>query len=82
MATLLQSAPDATVDPIGKIRAAIEQRGEAILSPADVQSLAGEASGRSGWTMIAALATAGGWSFTFFPNGSVRFASLDEPEQL
>jgi hypothetical protein len=64
-----------------RIRHEIAQNGEAIVGETELDALAGERSGRAQWNMIAKIAIAEHWSFTFFPNGNVRFAKLTSEEQ-
>ncbi len=57
------------------IRHKIEERGECIVSHAEVRALcAEELATTDKWNAVAQLAIAERWSFTFFPDGSVRFA--------
>jgi hypothetical protein len=61
-----------------KIRREIEERGECIVSRAEARTLwAQEFSAADKWNAIAQFAIAEQWSFTFFPDGSVRFAPFD-----
>lgn len=69
---------DAGVEPqVQQIRYTIEQFGESILSPKELTALCkGEISGEHRWNVIANIAINERWSFTFFPDGRVRFAKL------
>ena len=59
------------------MRAEIEQSGETLLEPGELNLLCGgEISADHRWNMIAKIAISEGWSFTFFPDDSVRFAKL------
>ena len=60
------------------MRAEIEQAGETLLEPFELNLLCnGEISDDHRWNTIAEIAIKEGWSFTFFPDDSVRFAKLD-----
>lgn len=69
---------DRVVDPrIQKMRAEIERSGETLLEPGELNLLCqGEISDDQRWNMIAEVAINEGWSFTFLPDDSVRFAKL------
>ena len=62
---------------IQRMRAEIERSGETLLEPGELNQL-----GRTGlpeeqqWKTIAQIAISEGWSFTFLPDDSVRFAKL------
>jgi hypothetical protein len=59
------------------MRTEIEQSGEILLEPGELNLLCnGEISGDHRWNTIAEIAMNEGWSFTFFPDDSVRFAKL------
>lgn len=73
----MQSGHNPALDAhIRRIRHEIEEAGEAIVGEKELQAYAGGGTGRSQWDVIAKMAIAEGWTFTFFPNGSVRFAKL------
>ena len=62
---------------VQRIRSEIEQWGESLLEPGELNLLCqGVASEDHRWTTIAEIAINEGWSFTFFPDDSVRFAKL------
>ena len=69
---------DRLINPrIQRMRAEIEQRGETLLEAGELNLLCrGEISGDYRWNIIAEIAINEGWSFTFFPDDSVRFAKL------
>jgi hypothetical protein len=59
------------------MRAEIERTGETLLDPDELNLLCqGEIPDFSRWKMVAEIAVNEGWSFTFFPDDSVRFAKL------
>jgi hypothetical protein len=59
------------------MRAQIEQSGETLLDPGELNLLcSGEIFAGHRWKSIAEIAINEGWSFTFFPDDSVRFAKL------
>lgn len=59
------------------MRAEIQQSGESLLGCGELNLLClGELSENRRWNMIAEIAMNEGWSFTFFPDDSVRFAKL------
>lgn len=66
------------VDPrIQRMRAEIEQSGETLLRPDELNLLGrGEILDRHRWQIVAGIALCEGWSFTFFPDDSVRFSKL------
>ena len=66
------------VDPrIQRMRSEIEQSGETLLEAGEINLLCrNEISGDRRWNMIVDLAIKEGWSFTFLPDDSVRFAKL------
>ena len=69
---------DRAVDPrVLRMRSEIEQSGETLLEPGELNLLCrNEISDDSRWKLIAELAINEGWSFTFFPDDRVRFAKL------
>jgi hypothetical protein len=69
---------DRVTDPrIQRMRADIEQSGETLLDPGDLNLLReGEFSEDQQWKTIAEIAIREGWSFTFLPDDRVRFAKL------
>ena len=59
------------------MRTEIEQSGETLLEPGELNLLClDEVSDDYRWNIIAEIAINEGWSFTFFPDDSVRFAKL------
>jgi hypothetical protein len=59
------------------MRAEIEQWGETLLEPGELNLLCrGERSEDGRWNTIAEIAITEGWSFTFLPDDSVRFAKF------
>ena len=59
------------------MRAEIEQSGESLLGRGELNLLCmGEISEDHRWNVIAQIAINEGWSFTFFPDDSVRFAKM------
>jgi hypothetical protein len=67
----------ATHPRIQKIRSDIEHSGESLLEPGELNLLCkGQISEDHRWNTIAEIAITEGWSFTFFPDDSVRFAKL------
>jgi hypothetical protein len=60
--------------PIEKIRDEIRQYGESVMDWKQVRLLCVPA--KSEWDTIANVAISEGWSFTYFPDGSIRFAKL------
>ena len=69
---------DRAVDPrVQRMRAEIEQSGETLLEPGELNLLCrDEVLDRDQWKTVAEIALNEGWSFTFFPDDSVRFAKL------
>ena len=63
---------------VHNMRHQIELYGETVLGSVELQALTPETSGRGQWEVIAQISIAEGWSFTFFPNGDVRFAKLSD----
>lgn len=59
------------------MRAEIERSGETMLDPDELNLLCrGEILDGDQWKRVAEIAVNEGWSFTFFPDDSVRFAKL------
>jgi hypothetical protein len=59
------------------MRTEIEQSGETLLEPGELNLLClSEISDDYRWNIIAEIAINEGWSFTFFPDDSVRFAKM------
>lgn len=59
------------------MRAEIERSGETLLGPDELNLLCrGEILDIHRWKLVAEIAANEGWSFTFFPDDSVRFAKL------
>jgi hypothetical protein len=58
------------------MRGEIEQLGETLLEPGELNLLCRGEISEDPWNMIAEIAINEGWSFTFFPDDSVRFAKL------
>ena len=59
------------------MRAEIEQSGETVLEPGELTLLdRGELSEDQRWKTITEIAINEGWSFTFFPDDTVRFSKL------
>ncbi len=59
------------------MRAEIEQCGETLLEPGELNLLCrGELSEDHRWNTIAEIAINEGWSFTFYPDDSVLFAKI------
>ena len=69
---------DRIADPrIQKMRTEIEQSGEALLEPGELNLFhRDELSEDQRWKTIAKIAMTEGWSFTFFPDDTVRFSKL------
>jgi hypothetical protein len=61
---------------VATIRAEIMTHGESIANCAKLLALCPEVAISGQWGEIAKIAIAENWSFTFFPNGDVRFAAL------
>lgn len=72
----MQTHSSPFVAQIQNIRNRIEQDGEAVIGAIELQALLKEHLGRNRWDIIAKIAIDENWSFTFFPDGSVRFARL------
>jgi hypothetical protein len=63
---------------IERMRAAIEAMGESIVTCDELLVLCeDEVLASNQWNAIARIAIEEEWSFTYFPDGSVRFAKLD-----
>ena len=59
------------------MRSEIERSGETLLGPDELNLLCrGEILDIHRWKLVAEIAVNEGWSFTFFPDRSVRFAKL------
>jgi hypothetical protein len=59
------------------MRSEIEESGESLLEPGELNLLCqGKICDDHRWNTIAEIAINEGWSFTFFPDDSVRFAKL------
>jgi hypothetical protein len=68
---------DTQVEPqVQKIRADIAQSGESILEHKELRALCQTEISEHRWNVLARIAIDEGWSFTFFPDGRVRFAKL------
>jgi hypothetical protein len=69
---------DRAVHPrVQKMRAEIEQHGETLLEPGELNLLCrGDLSDDRRWNTIAEIAINEGWSFTFYPDDSVLFSRL------
>ena len=61
---------------IATIRAEIQANGESISDRAELLVLCPDVAISGQWGEIARVAISEHWSFTFFPNGDVRFAVL------
>jgi hypothetical protein len=62
---------------VEKIRNEIQEYGESIVGCDELRVLCLDEIAQSGqWEAIAKISIIEGWSFTFFPNGSVRFAKF------
>jgi hypothetical protein len=62
---------------IQKMREDVEHFGESILTSKEVTALCqNEVVGEGQWNRIAKIAISEDWSFTFYPDGRVRFAKL------
>jgi hypothetical protein len=61
---------------VATIREEILSRGESIANCAKLLVLCPEVAISGQWGEIARIAITERWSFTFFPNGDVRFAPL------
>ena len=62
---------------IQRMRTEIEQAGETLLDPKELDLLPGDhSSDDPRWQAIVEIASREGWSFTFFPDDRVRFAKL------
>jgi hypothetical protein len=59
------------------VRQEIKEYGESVVGCDELRVLCpDEVPASTQWNAIARIARSEGWSFTFFPNGSVAFASL------
>ena len=59
------------------MRAEIEQSGETVLEPGELNLLdRAEVSEDQRWKTITEIAVNEGWSFTFFPDDTIRFSKL------
>ena len=62
---------------IQKMREELEHFGESILTSKEITALCqNKVVGEGQWNRIAKVAISEHWSFTFFPDGRVRFAKL------
>jgi len=61
---------------VEKIKEEIQAYGESIVAHEQLRVLCADLTVSDQWNAIAKIAITEGWSFTFFPNGSVRFANL------
>ena len=62
---------------VEKIRKEIQEYGESIVGCDALRVLCLDEIAQSGqWEAIAKISIIEGWSFTFFPNGSIRFAKF------
>jgi hypothetical protein len=61
---------------VAAIRKEILARGESIANRAKLLALCPDVSISGQWGEIAKIAIVEHWSFSFFPNGDVRFANL------
>jgi hypothetical protein len=61
---------------VATIREEIRSKGESIANCAKLLALCPEVAISGQWGEIAKIAIVEKWSFTFFPNGDVRFAPL------
>jgi len=73
----MKTAPSPFEGRVEKIRTDIYVLGESILTFQDLRSLCPTPAVSDHWEEIAKIALTEGWSFTFFPNGDVRFAPLE-----
>lgn len=67
---------------LATIRAEIGAKGESIANGANLLVLCPEVAISGQWGEIAKIAISENWSFTFLPNGDVRFAPLSAPSSL
>jgi hypothetical protein len=59
------------------VRQEIQEHGESVVGCEELRVLCpDEVPVSTQWSAIAELANSEGWSFTYFPNGSVGFAKL------
>ena len=62
---------------IERIRQEIQEHGESTVGCEELRVLCpDEVPASNQWNAIAKIAMSEGWSFTYFPNGSVAFANL------
>lgn len=61
---------------VATIRAEIEAHGESTANGTKLLVLCPDVAISGQWGEIAKIAISENWSFTFFPNGDVRFAAL------
>jgi hypothetical protein len=62
---------------VERMRSEIENDGESIVGCEELEVLCADMVVESSqWHVIAGIAISERWSFTFFPNGDVRFAKL------
>ena len=62
---------------VAMVRQEIKEYGESVVGCDELRVLCpDEVPASTQWNAIARIARSEGWSFTFFPNGSVAFASL------
>ncbi len=74
--TTISSMREKLKSQIEKIRAEIQERGESTVGCEELCVLCPDVSESGQWNEIAKIAMVEGWSFTFFPNGSIRLAKL------
>jgi hypothetical protein len=59
------------------VRQEIQEHGESVVGCAELRVLCpDEVPASTQWNAIAKIAKSEGWSFTYFPDGSVAFANL------
>ena len=62
---------------VEKVRQEIQEYGESVVGCEELRVLCpDEVPVSTQWNAIAKIAKSEGWSFTYFPNGSVGFANL------
>ena len=61
---------------IERIRNEISERGESTVSAKELRRFYDDATATEQWGHIAKLAIDEHWTFTFFPDGAIRFAKL------
>jgi hypothetical protein len=74
--TTISSMRQKLKSQIEKVRAEIQECGESIVGCEELCVLCPDVSESGQWNEIAKIAMVEGWSFTFFPNGSMRLANL------